>query len=396
MKLSKRWAPAIISPAVIAAVALNPLQANAVDLPDLTPEELMVMMQQAQPVEFSGTVLKSSNLGLPALELSSMLSESEIERMREKTPEEFASFVPDVIENNALTDAMELIAGEHRIRVYVGETGVRSQILDPLAQRDFIASGNTVWIYDSREQTAAYAEVDEAKAQASKDAAMLRLDAYAAEIGLDLTNPQAVAEYAMAQVGDSSQVSVGTDHFHAGRTAYELIITPNSDVSLIASIVISIDSEFGIPLAVTVNSTEQVEPAIQIGFESISFQDQDESLFSFTPPAGTTVTNLNELGSQAKDMEMFMSEEEMAELEAKSAARPEPTMIGDSWDTVIHMPASDSGELDMLSEGLFAELMTDVDGGKVFSTPVMNVLVTDSGDIYAGAVTVAHLLAVAK
>ncbi len=396
MKLSKRWAPAIISPAVIAAVALNPLQANAVDLPDLTPEELMVMMQQAEPVEFSGTVLKTSNLGLPALELSSMLSESEIEQMREKTPEEFASFVPDVIENNALTDAMELIAGEHRIRVYVGETGVRSQILDPMAQRDFIASGNTVWVYDSREQTAAYAEIDEARAKASKEEAMLRLDTYAAEIGLDLTNPQAVAEYAMAQVGDSSQVSVGTDHFHAGRTAYELIITPNSDVSLIASIVISIDSEFGIPLAVTVNSTEQSEPAMQIGFESISFQDQDESLFSFTPPAGTTVTNLNELGAQAKDMEMFMSEEEMAELEAKTAAKPEPTMIGDSWDSVIHMPARDSGELDMLSEGLFAELMSDVDGGKVFSTPVMNVLVTDSGDIYAGAVTVAHLLAVAK
>ena len=396
MKLSKRWVPAIISPAVIAAVALNPLQANAVDLPDLTPEELMVMMQQAQPVEFSGTVLKTSNLGLPALELSSMLSESEIEQMREKTPEEFASFVPDVIENNALTEAMELIAGEHRIRVYVGETGVRSQIMDPMAQRDFIASGNTVWVYDSREQTAAYAEIDEAQARASKDEAMLRLDGYAAEIGLDLTNPQAVAEYAMAQVGDSSEISVGTDHYHAGRTAYELIITPNSDVSLIASVVISLDSEFGIPLAVTVNSTEQVEPAMQIGFESISFQDQDESLFSFTPPAGTNVTNLNELEAQARDMEMFISDEEMAELEAKAAAKPEPEMIGDGWDTVVHMPASDSGELDMLSEGLFAELMTQVDGGKVFSTPVVNVLVTNSGDIYVGAVTVAHLIAVAK
>ena len=135
---------------------------------------------------------------------------------------------------------------------------------------------------------------------------------------------------------------------------------------------------------------------MQIGFESISFQDQDESLFSFTPPAGTNVTNLNELEAQARDMEMFMSDEEMAELEAKAAAKPEPTMIGDSWDSVIHMPASDSGELDMLSEGLFAELMTQVDGGKVFSTPVMNVLVTNSGDIYVGAVTVAHLLAVAK
>lgn len=396
MKLSKRWLPAVISPAVIAAVALNPLQASAVDLPDLSPEELMVMMQSASPVEFSGTVLKTSNLGLPALELSSMLSESEIEQMREKTPEEFADFVPEVLENNALTEAMELIAGEHRIRVFVGETGVRSQILDPMAQRDFIASGNTVWVYDSREQTAAYAEIDEAQAQASKDEAMLRLDAYAAEIGLDLTNPQAVAEYAMAQVGDSSEISVGTDHYHAGRTAYELIVTPNSEVSLIASVVISIDSEFGIPLAVTVNSTEQVEPAMQIGFESISFQDQDESLFSFTPPAGTTVTNLNELEAQAKDMEMFMSEEEMAELEAKAADKPEPTMIGEGWDSVIHMPASDSGELDMLSEGLFAELMSAVDGGRVLSTPVMNVLVTDSGDIFAGAVTIAHLLSVAK
>lgn len=396
MKISKRWLPAIVSPAVIAAVALNPLQANAVDLPDLSATELMVMMQNAEPVEFSGTVLKTSNLGLPALELSSMLSEAEVEQMREKTPEEFADFVPEVLESNALTEAMELIAGDHRIRVFVGETGVRSQILDPMAQRDFIASGNTVWVYDSREQTAVYAEIDQAAAEAKRSEAMADINAYAAEIGLDLTNPQAVAEFAMSQVGDSSEITVGTDHYHAGRTAYQLIITPNSDVSLIASVVISIDSEYGMPLAVTVNSTQQVEPAMEIGFESITFADQDESLFSFTPPAGTTVTNLNELEAQAKDMEMFMSEQEMAELEAKAAEKPEPTMIGEGWDTVVHMPADGSGELDMLSEGLFAELMTQVDGGKVFTTPVMNVLVTDSGDIYAGAVTVDHLLAVAK
>lgn len=396
MKISKRWLPAIVSPAVIAAVALNPLQANAVDLPDLSATELMVMMQNAEPVEFSGTVLKTSNLGLPALELSSMLSEAEVEQMREKTPEEFADFVPEVLESNALTEAMELIAGDHRIRVFVGETGVRSQILDPMAQRDFIASGNTVWVYDSREQTAVYAEIDQAAAEAKRSEAMADINAYAAEIGLDLTNPQAVAEFAMSQVGDSSEITVGTDHYHAGRTAYQLIITPNSDVSLIASVVISIDSEYGMPLAVTVNSTEQVEPAMEIGFESITFADQDESLFSFTPPAGTTVTNLKELEAQAKDMEMFMSEQEMAELEAKAAEKPEPTMIGEGWDTVVHMPADGSGELDMLSEGLFAELMTAVDGGKVFTTPVMNVLVTDSGDIYAGAVTVDHLLAVAK
>jgi len=398
VKFSKRWMPAVISPAVVAAVALNPLQATAVDLPDMTPEELMVMMQSVSPVEFSGTILKTSNLGLPALELSSMVSESEIEQMREKTPEEFADFVPEVLENNALTEAMELIAGEHRIRVFVGETGVRSQILDPMAQRDFIANESMVWVYDSREQTAVFAEIDQSMAEAGKEEAALKLDEYAAEIGLDLTNPQAVADYAMAQVGDSSEITVGIDHYLAGRTAYQLIVTPNSDVSLIESVVISIDSEFGMPLAVTVNSTVQAEPAMEIGFESISFEDQQESLFSFDPPAGTTVTDLNELAAEAEglDMEMNMTEEEMAELEAKAAEKPEPNVIGEKWDAIVHMPANGELENSMFTEGLIAELMTDVEGGKAFTTPLVNVLVTDSGDIYAGAVTLEHLLSVAK
>ena len=66
MKISKRWMPAVVTPAVIAAISLVPLQASAVDLPDMSAEELMVMMMDAQPTEFSGTIMKTSNLGLPA------------------------------------------------------------------------------------------------------------------------------------------------------------------------------------------------------------------------------------------------------------------------------------------------------------------------------------------
>jgi hypothetical protein len=39
--------------------------------------------------------------------------------------------------------------------------------------------------------------------------------------------------------------------------------------------------------------------------------------------------------------------------------------------------------------------MTPVDGGKVFSTPLLNVLVLDSGEVYAGAVTIEYLQEVA-
>lgn len=393
MKLSKRWMPAVVTPAVIAAISLVPLQANAVDLPDMSAEELMVMMMDAQPTEFSGTILKTSNLGLPALELSSMVSEEDAERMREKMPEEFADFAPEVIEQNLLTEAMELVTGEHRVRVYVGETGMRAQILDMMAQRDLIVSGNTVWTYDSREQVAMYAELDEEKLAEGKVEAEAEISAYIAEIGLDLTDPQAVAEYLMSQVGDSSEVTVGTDHYHAGRTAYQLIVTPNSEVSLVDSIVVSVDSETGMPLALSVYSTEQAEPAMEVGYESISFGDQDESMFSFTPPAGTQIVDLKELEAQKEkvDLEMWMDMEEMESLEEK----PEPVMIGEGWDTIVLMPAGDKALAEMGGE-LIESLMTPVAGGMLFSTPLMNVFMTDSGDVYAGAVSVQHLLDTAK
>jgi outer membrane lipoprotein-sorting protein len=385
--------PAVVTPAVIAAISLVPLQANAVDLPDMSAEELMVMMMDAQPTEFSGTILKTSNLGLPALELSSMVSEEDAERMREKMPEEFADFAPEVIEQNLLTEAMELVTGEHRVRVYVGETGMRAQILDMMAQRDLIVSGNTVWTYDSREQVAMYAELDEEKLAEGKVEAEAEISAYIAEIGLDLTDPQAVAEYLMSQVGDSSEVTVGTDHYHAGRTAYQLNVTPNSEVSLVDSIVVSVDSETGMPLALSVYSTEQAEPAMEVGYESISFGDQDESMFSFNPPAGTQIVDLKELEAQKEkvDLEMWMEMEEMESLEEK----PEPVMIGEGWDTIVLMPAGDKALAEMGGE-LIQSLMTPVAGGMLFSTPLMNVFMTDSGDVYAGAVSVQHLLDTAK
>ena len=391
MKISKRWMPAVVTPAVIAAISLVPLQASAVDLPDMSAEELMVMMMDAQPTEFSGTILKTSNLGLPALELSSMVSEEDAERMREKMPEEFADFAPEVIEQNLLTEAMELVTGEHRVRVFVGETGMRAQILDMMAQRDLIVSGNTIWSYDSREQVAMYAELDEEKLAEGKLTAEAELNAYIAELGLDLTDPQAVAEYLMSQVGDSSEVGVGTDHYHAGRTAYQLIVTPNSEVSLVDSIVVSVDSETGMPLALSVYSTEQAEAAMEVGYESISFADQDESLFSFTPPAGTEIVDLNAIEEQKQDLEMWMDMDEMESLEEK----PEPVMIDEGWDTVVHMPAGEKA-LEEMGGQLLQSLMTPVAGGMLLSTPLMNVFMTDSGDVYAGAVSVQHLFDTAK
>jgi hypothetical protein len=159
-------------------------------------------------------------------------------------------------------------------------------------------------------------------------------------------------------------------------------------------------------LDVKVYSVEQDAPAMHVGFESISFEIPDASIFSFTPPAGTTVETFEAPEDLEAELERLKTEgsnltEEQklaykAELEAKYADQAKPELIGQGWESVIYLSAIPSEiPMGLLENELFADLMTKVPGGKVFSTPVLNVLITDSGEVYAGAVTIAFLQEVA-
>lgn len=420
MKSIKRWAPALAVSTVIAAGSFAiPLQASAVDLPDLTPAQVMLLMDK-EIKGFSGTIVKTSDLGLPALEMSSMMNEDMVKEMEEKMPAGFEDFIPNLIEQNAMTQAVELISGTHKIRVYASEVGVRVQVLDRMSQRDLIVNKDEMWAYDAKNATATnlkfaeyvsefdgnVSEADKAKLEADLKASLAE---YAAKAQLDISNPEAVADYLMEMIGESTVVSVGKEHRMAGRTAYQLIANPKASNSLIESVVISVDSETGMALDVKVYSVEQETPAFQVGFESISFATPDASLFSFTAPAGTTIQNLElpteleaELKALKKDYEAKAFSEadfaaKKAELEAKYADQPKPEMIGEGWESVIYLPAMPKEvPMQMLENELFADLLTQVPSGKVFSTPLANVLITDSGKVYAGAVTIEFLQQVAS
>ncbi len=403
MKISKRWAPAAVVASLIAAgTIVLPMQANAVDLPDLTPQQVMALMD-GEIQGFSGTIVKTSELGLPPIQLGSMMDEEMIKEMEEKLPEGFEDFVPTLIEQNLITQAVELIAGTHKIRVYASSEGTRVQILDPMKQRDFIVNKDEFWFYDSRKATAITGtfdmEIDQAELDKAEAEAGAKLAEYAASIQLDISNPEAVANYLMERIGESTAVSVGKDHIVAGRTAYQLIAQPNAENSLIESVVISVDSETGMALDVKVYSVEQDVPAMHVGFESISFEVPDASTFNFTPPAGTTVETF-EAPADLEAEGLGMTEEQKlaykAELEAKYADQAQPELIGEGWESVMYLSSMPSEvPMDLLENELFADLMTNVSGGKVFSTPVLNVFITDSGEVYAGAVTVAFLQEVA-
>ena len=388
MRISKKWIPSIAVPAVIVAGAVAvPLQANAVDLPDLSANEVMVLMQQSEVQSFSGTIVKVSDMGLPTLEFSSMVSEEMVAEMEEKMPEEFADFVPAVIESNILTQAVELISGTHRIRVYnSGTDKLRAQILDPMSERDLIVNGDQFWIYDAKMATAVNGTIEMEQDPAKQAEAEKAITDYAASVALDLTSPEAIADYLVSMIGDSSNLSVGTDHSVAGRTAYELILTPNVDGSLVERAKLSIDSETGMPLKVEVFSASQVDAAMSVGFESISFGAIDQSLFDFTPPAGTEVSSLDSSDYEAGDKDS-----------ADYAEKTEPEILGENWLSVVHLAAMPTEiPADLMSNELFGDMFTEVQGGRVLTSALVNVLITDSGDVYMGAVTIDYLLSVAN
>lgn len=411
MKISKRWAPAaLVATAITAGTIALPMQANAVDLPDLTPQQVMLLME-GEIQGFSGTIVKTSELGLPPLQMSSMMNEDMIKEMEEKLPEGFEDFVPSLIEQNAITQAVELIAGTHKIRVYASNEGARVQVLDTMSQRDVVINKDEFWFYDSRKATAitgAIVPVDQAELDAAQTEAEAKLQEYAAQIQLDISNPEAVANYLMEQIGESTSVSVGKDHRVAGRTAYQLIAQPNANNSLIESVIVSVDSETGMALDVKVYSKEQEAPAFEVGFESISFEVPNASMFSFTPPAGTIVETMEVPAELEAELEKLKAEGDLsdlteeqkaalkAEIEAKYGEVPNAELIGEGWESVMYLSAIPAQvPMELLENELFADLMTTVAGGKVFSTPVMNILITDSGKVYAGAVTIAFLQEVA-
>jgi len=398
VKISAKWTAAFVAPSVIAAGAIfAAAPASAIDLPDVTAEELMLIMD-GEMVDFSGTVVKTSNLGLPALEMSSMMSQDAVDDMAERMPEGFEDFVPQLIEQNALTQLVELAAGTHTMRVYASDLGMRVQVMDQMGQRDLLVTEDGFWAYDAAAATAWSGSADDVTQSSLEDAKR--------QWQQELASPEELVNALLDEARLSSTVSVGQDHEVAGRSAYQLIVSPNSSVSLIDQVVVSVDSETGMALDVKVFSREDSEAAFEVGFESIRFATPDADIFSFTPPPGTTVIveevpeALRALQAEYAGRTLTEADREQLRADLRAAAEaegmPSPELLGDEWESVMYLAQVPSDiPLEMLETELFADLVTEVAGGVVFSTPILNVLVTDSGEIFAGSVTIAHLQSLA-
>ncbi|WP_199245723.1 LolA family protein [Leifsonia sp. AG29] len=340
-----RWLPAVVVPAVIAVGAIAaPLAAGAADLPVRTPSDVLRLVASSGSQAFSGTVEQTSSLGLPDLpKTSSSASDS------------------------SATNTLELLLADHTAKVWAdGATRQRVQVLDQLAERDVIRNGSDVWLYDSKGEKATHATLPEhAGASTAPDASAM--------------TPEQLAQRFLASVDPSTSVTLADNVTVAGRNAYDLVLKPRTDATLVGSVSIAVDGSTGVPLRVSVTARGAGSPAFEAAFSSFSSDRPDPALFAFTPPPGASVSQPPSRGEESP----------------RHSGEPKPTVTGDGWAAIVTLPAG-SAPASVTSDPLFGQLTQPVAGGRALSSSLLSVLVTDDGRVLAGAVPVSALQAAAR
>ena len=375
-----RWMPAVVVPAVIAAGVLSgSLPASAGDpLPEKTPQQVLLMAAQHGEKSLSGTLEQTSEMGLP-----------ELPKAGAGSPE---------------TAWLELLTGPHTARVYLdGPEKARVQIMDRMAERNAVRNGDELWFYNSKDNTAAHAQLP-----ADADGR------HEARPGT-ATTPEELADKLLAKLDASTDVTVGPDVQVAGRSAYNLLLTPTSEATLVESVAIAVDGESGLPLGVEVKARGQAEPAFSVAYTSLTLEAPDAAIFNFTPPPGATVEEIPVPDHKAAALPPSDA------AAAKAAKRP--TVTGTGWASVLEFPAGtmalpgqaqlqdgtpDPATANPLQPGtpapegtgsgaaaLLEQAAVAVPGGRLVSTSLVNVLILDDGRILAGSVPLERLQAAA-
>jgi outer membrane lipoprotein-sorting protein len=291
-------------------------------LPPVAPEELVSSVLAAQREPFSGTVEVTNELGLPALPNMPLAAD-----------------------------------GKSTARVWSnGPNGGRVQLPTDGGERTLVSDGTTFWAWNSEDRTVITGP-REARPTDAPGAA---------------SDPTTAANELLTRLRTSSDVAVEGTAEVAGRSAYELVLTPKpTERTLLREIRIAVDAQKRAPLRVTVLGNGSPDPALQVGFTELSFGPQDAALFTFTPPPGATV-------QQREPREP-----------ARAGTTSDRTVVGDGWDTVVirKRPAAQPGEP---APPDLSGLGTPVNGpwgnGRLLGSAIGNAIVTDDGRIAAGAV----------
>lgn len=341
-----RWGVPVAAAAAVAVVASGVLTAEAdPPLPAKTAGQLLVDVQGAKVAGLSGTVEQNSDLGLPSL--------------------------PDMGGAGGGSDLTSLLTGSHTLRVwYAGQDRQRVALLGSLGETDVVHNGADAWLWSSETNSATHYRVPAgAKGEVEK-------------LPPGVT-PQRAAETALAALDPSTKVSTDGTRAVAGRDAYELVLSPKDNRSLVGQVRIAVDAETSVPLRVELYPRSTGDgPAFSVGFTSVDFEVPGDEQFRFSPPPGVTVTE-GVLPAGGKPTAADRAQAERA----AGAIRT----VGTGWTTVVVIPGGAGDRATDSPAGAFLEQLPQVSGswgsGRLLTSALVSALLTDDGKVLVGAVS---------
>ncbi|BFO14375.1 hypothetical protein SHKM778_07630 [Streptomyces sp. KM77-8] len=183
----------------------------------------------------------------------------------------------------------------------------------------------------------------------------------------------------------------------AGRDAYKLVVKPKQSGSTVGAISIAVDHRTGMPLKFTLTPASGGAAVVDVGFTRVSFDKPSASTFDFTPPKGAKVTE-DEAPEKGREHSGKPERGPKAE-EDLGKGLDGLKMLGEGWNSVAVFDTGGEGGLPTGGTGgpagdlggflgsLGDEVKGDFGTGTVFSTRLVNALITEDGKVYVGAVT---------
>lgn len=332
-----------------AGIGLVPAMAgdSGPELPALTAEQVVAKALGSETEALSGTVRIKADLGVPAQLLGGAVPGGQGgERGSDAAPE---------------SKLLELLGGEHTLQVAVdGPDRQRIGLIGGLKGYELVHNGGELWAWDSRSNEAVHLTGPQA-ALAERPKTPLPV------------TPQDAARQFLTLSAETTSVTVDGTAMVAGQKTYQLSVKPRQSGSTIAEVRIAVAADNGVPLAVQVRSAGGGK-VLDAHFSQVSFDKPSASTFKFTAPKGAEVTE-RRADQAPKAPEAAPGPEQLPSADGLN-------LVGQGWTTVL------SGKLPEGEGGSFVKALgKPVGGGTLIGTKVVNVLVTDDGRVFAGAVT---------
>jgi outer membrane lipoprotein-sorting protein len=377
-KATRYVVPVTVMGVAAATIGLVPALADSgdPDLPDITAQQLLEKIAESDTEQLSGTVRVSTDLGLP--DLGGL--ESGLLSGGPGSPSGSGSGSGSGEDDGSAADPTakltELATGSHTLRVAAdGPDRQKVSLLQDAAEYSLIHDGKDVWGYDSASNEVYHSTVPaDAGEEREKTPA----------------TPKDLTEEALKAVDDTTSVTVEGTAQVAGRDAYRLVVKPRQEGSTVGQITVSVDAKTGTPLKFTLTPASGGAAVVDAGFTQVSFAKPDASTFDFTPPKGAKVTEADETATEvpeAPEHNRKAGEDLAGDLDGVK-------VIGEGWNAIATFDTGAEGGLPTgggdfggFLDSLGDQVKGDFGTGTVFSTRLVNALITDDGTVYAGAVT---------